>query len=208
MKKSYLFTLVIVLFISTACFSQNKKYTPYEKECMTLFNDYISYMKNAMRNNVSIRDSLHLKYVIVHYLFFNSKLDTAKLATTSSGSATAEKLNILKKELNTFYQFLLEREKKSLAQNLTAMPLRLSSDKYIYNRLTSFQKKNTFILYDKRTPGHTLGYMLFMPPEKNIIAEPRIWSWTLMFKFGKYMFKSVTGEEGYEYMFSREKFKN
>ena len=36
--------------------------------------------------------------------------------------------------------------------------------------------------------------------------QPRIWSWTLMYKFGKYMFKSVTGEEGYEYIFSPEQF--
>lgn len=89
----------------------------------------------------------------------------------------------------------------------TLMPIRLSTDTFIYKRLTKFQKENTYVLYDKRTPSKTPGYILFIPPVKDRVAEGRIWSWTLEFKFGKYMFKSVTGEEGYEYIFSPEVFK-
>ena len=108
----------------------------------------------------------------------------------------------LKSELNSLYQFLQERENIKLAENLSAQQLRLRSDTSIYNRLTNFQKENTLIFFDKRSPEKILGYVLFMPPMKNLIASPKIWSWTLMFKFGKFVFRSITGEEGYEYIFS------
>lgn len=81
------------------------------------------------------------------------------------------------------------------------MPIRLSHDTSIYKRLTDFQKENTFILYDRRFPDKTLSYVLFISPLNHILDDTRIWSWTLMFKFGKYIFKSVTGEERYEYIF-------
>ncbi len=83
-------------------------------------------------------------------------------------------------------------------------PIRLSSDTFIYNRMTAFQKENTFVFYDKRNPEKTLGYILFMPPIKDKIEQPKIWSWTLMFQYGKVVFKAITGEEGYEYFFSTQ----
>jgi hypothetical protein len=43
--------------------------------------------------------------------------------------------------------------------------------------------------------------MLFIPPIKNANSQIKIWSWNLGFKFGKFYFTSLTGEEGYEYMF-------
>jgi len=113
----------------------------------------------------------------------------------------------LKKEMNDFSNFLQEYEKDHHLDNLTLIPIRLRHDTSIYKRLTDFQKENTFILYDKRFPDTTLSYVLFISPLKNILDSTRIWSWTLMFKLGKYMFKSVAGEEGYEYIFSPEDFK-
>jgi hypothetical protein len=109
----------------------------------------------------------------------------------------------LQSDLKGFYRYFQEREDKLIIENLTIIPLRLSSDTFIYNRLTKFQKENTFVFFDKRNPQATLGYVLFVPPIQNMISEPRIWSWTLLFKFGKYMFKSATGEVGYEYIFSQ-----
>lgn len=82
------------------------------------------------------------------------------------------------------------------------MNIRISHNTSIYKRLTDFQKENTFVLYDERLPDSAISYILFIPPLKNIIDDTRIWSWTLMFKFGKHEFKSVTGEEGYEYIFN------
>ena len=80
-----------------------------------------------------------------------------------------------------------------------------SHDTSVYKRLSVYQQENTFVLYDNRSPHTILSYVLFIPPVKNMLTSTRIWSWTLQFKFGKYLFKSVTGEEGYEYIFSPQK---
>jgi hypothetical protein len=45
---------------------------------------------------------------------------------------------------------------------------------------------------------------LFISPIKNVNPRTKIWSWSLGFKFGKFYFTSLTGEEGYEYMFEGE----
>ena len=107
--------------------------------------------------------------------------------------------------MNDLFNFLQKYEKDHIIEYLTLIPIRLRNDTFIYKGLTNFQKTNTFILFDKRFPDRTLSYILFFSPLKNVIDSPRIWSWTLMFKFGKYIFKSVTGEEGYEYIFSAKK---
>ena len=93
-------------------------------------------------------------------------------------------------------------KKENLAENISAAPVRFADDKSVYNDLSSFQKENTLVFFDKRSPKKIIGYILFMPPVAKVISEPRIWSWTLTFQYGKYMFRSVTGEEGYEYIFT------
>ena len=85
---------------------------------------------------------------------------------------------------------------------MKAIPVRLSNDKCIYDKLTVFQKENTFIYFDDRHPEKVLGYMLFIPRIKNVMPAPRIWSWILQFRFGLWNFKAVTGEEGLEYFLS------
>ena len=67
----------------------------------------------------------------------------------------------------------------------------MSKDTFIFNRLSTFQKANTFVFFDKRHPDKTLGYMLFIPPVKNVNPRTKIWSWSLGFKFGKFYFTSL-----------------
>src|SRR6185437_3693526 len=150
-----------------------------------------------------IADPSHLKNVLLNYVFINRQLDSSKTTTINDSELTSDQLKSLQNELNSFYNFLRKNEKSHLAENLTITPIRLSKDTFVYNRLTSFQKQNTFVLFDKRSPGKTISYILFLPPIKNKTDQPRIWSWTLLFKFGKLMFASVTGEEGMNIFLAR-----
>lgn len=202
-KAPYLF-LIILGFISSSCLSQTKDYSDYEKTCIQVFNDFTNYMHSCIKEKAAPTGTTRVNYVLSHYLFTNSKIDTSHQIANDINVLSGDKMNNLKTALNSFYRYLQEREGEGLAENLNVIPIRLSDDKYIYNNLTSFQKENTFVFYDKRTPKKILGYILFMPPMKNLIASPKIWSWTLEFKFGKFVFKSVTGEEGKEYMFDLE----
>ena len=183
------------------------KYTSNEKEEIKLFNDFKNYITDCIRNKYDITDSVRLNYIVSNYIFINAKADSSQLPPSNLHNSTNQQLNNLKETVNTFYRFLQERENKKLSENLVAIPVRISPDKYIYDRLTNFQKNNTVIFFDKREPTKTLGYMLFIPAIKHVTSSGKIWSWSLVFKFGKFMFKSVTGEEGYEYMFSPKEFK-
>ena len=138
----------------------------------------------------------------MHYVFTNKKPESTEGISLNNFNLSTDELENLRKELNAFSNFLQQTEKDHLSNNLTLMPTRFGRDTSFYRRLTKFQQENSFILYDKRFPDKTLGYLLFIPAIKNINVNPRIWSWTLMLKFGKYVFKSVTGKEGYEYIFS------
>ena len=138
----------------------------------------------------------------MHYVFTNKKPESTEGISLNNFNLSTDELENLRKELNAFSNFLQQTEKGHLSNNLTLMPTRFGRDTSFYRRLTKFQQENSFILYDKRFPDKTLGYLLFIPAIKNINVNPRIWSWTLMLKFGKYVFKSVTGKEGYEYIFS------
>lgn len=179
----YKFLLIMVLLISFSCSSQNN-YSEKEKSFISLFHSFTEYIKTKD----DITDSSQLKHIMQNYLFIDTK-----------GEVSNEKTNILKKQLKTFSTFL---RKENLTENLSVIPARYGDDKFVYNDLSSFQKENTLVFFDKRSPKKILGYILFMPPVEKVISEPRIWSWTLMYQNGKYLFKSVTGEEGYEYIFT------
>ncbi len=202
MQKAPYFFLIILCLVSCTCFAQRTSQKVYEKNSIQVFNDFISYIDKCIKKKSDLSDTLELKYILSRYLFTNSKVDTTNQNEVKLNDLSVEKIDHLKSELNSLYQFLQERENIKLAENLSAQQLRLRSDTSIYNRLTNFQKENTLVFFDKRSPEKILGYVLFMPPTNNLIASPKIWSWTLMFKFGKFVFRSVTGEEGYEYIFS------
>jgi hypothetical protein len=201
-----IYFILIFLLLANACISQNKSMSAREQTDINLFNDFVNYLVISLRKNEDIGNYAHIKYIVTNYIFTNTKPDSSHLKNFNDIQLSTCQLESLKKELNTFYNFLQDHEKEHLAANLTLTPIRLSKDTFIYNRLTNFQKENTFTLCDKRFPLKTIGYVLFLPPLKNVMDKPRIWSWTLIFKFGKYMFKSVTGEEGYEYIFSPGQF--
>ena len=197
--------LLIVCLICTCytSYSQNSsELSNNELKCIKLFNSFTNYLGSNIKNKTEITDSDQLKYILINYLFIDKKLDSG-LTYLKENELSNQQLICLKSELKKIYQYFQERENKSLIENLSIVPIRLSSDTFIYNRLTTFQKENTFVFYDRRTPKATLGYVLFIPPIKNIIAESRIWSWTLLFKFGQYQFESATGEVGSEYIFSQ-----
>jgi len=204
MKLSTYSILFFLLVLSSACNSQ--PITIIEQRDINLFNEFKNYLLTVVRKREDIADPSHLKNVLLNYVFINRQLYSSKTTTINDSELTSDQLKSLQNELNSFYNFLRENEKSHLAENLTITPIRLSKDTFVYNRLTSFQKQNTFVLFDKRSPGKTISYILFLPPIKNKTDQPRIWSWTLLFKFGKLMFASVTGEEGYEYIFSPGQF--
>ena len=204
MKNKGRFILIGLLIWSGFCNSQTISVN--EQKNIDLFNEFKNYLMSSLAVNKNITDQACLKYIALHYLVTKKNLDSSNQATISDKELSPGQLESFKSELNSFYSFLRENEKSHLAENLTITPIRLSKDTFVYNRLTSFQKQNTFVLFDKRSPGKTISYILFLPPIKNKTDQPRIWSWTLLFKFGKLMFASVTGEEGYEYIFSPEQF--
>ncbi len=173
----------MLLLISFSCSSQDN-YSEKEKSFISIFNSFTEYIKSKD----DITDSSQLKHIMQNYLFIDAK-----------GELLTEKTGILKKQLKTFSTFL---RKENLAENLSVIPVRYADNKSVYNDLSSFQKENTVVFFDKRSPKKIIGYILFMPPVAKVISEPRIWSWTLMYQNGKYLFKSVTGEEGYEYIFT------
>jgi hypothetical protein len=207
MKKIISYTIIILMLISSTCSSQTAIYNSKEKQEIGLFNDFEKYVSSCITHKDDITDSAHLNYIVSNYIFINSRPDSSQPVVSMFNNLTPAQFNQLKQTLNAFYQFIQERQNQNPSSNLVAIPARLCNDKFIYGRFTNFQKSNTLVFFDEKEPTKTLGYMLFIPPIKNIESTTKIWSWTLLFKFGKFMFRSVTGEDGYEYLFSPELFK-
>jgi hypothetical protein len=199
-------SLLTLFFVSTIYSAYSQKadhFTSQEMRCISVFNGFTSYIKTCIKNKTEVDDSSSIKYILLNFLFIDKNLDSSTISQLKENELSTEQLNNLQSDLKGFYKYFQERGDKFILENLTIIPIRVSNDTFIYNRLTTFQKENTFVFFDKRKPRATLGYILFVPPIKNIITEPRIWSWTLLFQFGKYMFKSATGEVGSEYIFSQ-----
>lgn len=202
LQTSKFFLFVFFLLVSACCSSQKRSYTEKEKNSIKVFLEFTKYIHSCIVHKDNLSDSTHLKYLLFHFLFINKKIDTAKVNGINLDEIPKEQISVLIQELRVFFSYLQKKENEELIKNIDAVPLRLSRDTFLYNRFTRFQKENTIAFFDKRYPMQTLGYMLFLPAIKNKTTVPKIWSWTLMFKFGKYYFRAVTGEEGYEYMFS------
>jgi hypothetical protein len=197
--------LLTIFLVSTiySCYSQKADhFTSQEKRCIIVFNGFTGYINTCIKSKTDVTDTASIKYILLNFLFIDKNLDSTKISQLKENGLSSEQLGNLQSTLKGFYRYFQERDDTLIIENLTIIPLRLSSDTFIYNRLTKFQKENTFVFFDKRKPQATLGYVLFVPPIKSIISEPRIWSWTLLFKFGKYVFQSAIGEVGHEYFFS------
>jgi len=205
MKQKRNFILALVLLISSTSFGQKKTYTVNEAKEINLFNDFKNYIVTHINQKADILDSNHLEYMLQKFFFINLKADSLNRGQIINlNKIKPEKMLYLKKSISDFFNYFVERENEKVAENITAMPIRISKDTFIFNRLTSFQKENSLVFFDKRNPNKTLGYLLFIPPIKGVNTETKIWSWKLGFMFGKFFFTSLDGEEGYEYMFSDE----
>lgn len=191
-----IFVILHLFLLSTGCTAQNQVMDSREKTYVSHFENFIQALAVADINNENITDSFHLKHLLLSYLFAGTMLDSSN-KNLSAKELNSEKLLSVKKQLKTFSAFIQTRK-----GYINALPIRLWSNKSVYHQLSDFQQKNTLVFFDKRSPGKILGYLLFIPPLDKVIAAPRIWSWILTFQYGKYMFHSVTGEDGYEYMFS------
>lgn len=195
------FLMLLLLILGNVGFAQNNTMTAKEKNAVNLFHDFIHYLNAGIKDHDDIGDSSHLEFILSHYVFVNQHDKKPNETAGGIGAITKDQLRNVRKEVNAFVSFLEQHAYDSLSDNLVLKPLRLSTDKSVYDKLTSFQKKNTFIYFNRHTSKKVFGYILFIPPLKGHVSETRIWSWTLMFEFGKYTFRSVDGKEGEEYIF-------
>ena len=175
--------LTLGIIFSISCNAQKVSNTDLVKQ-------FVSYIKG----NADITDSAHIKYILLHYLFVDRRLDTTITDNLQPNELNPDQLVNLKKQLHSFSDFIQKND-------VDAIHARLAKDTYIYDHFTAFQKQNTVALIDTRS-GNVLAYLLIMPPMERVLSTSRIWSWTLTFQQGKYMFRSVTGEDGYEYIFN------
>ena len=201
MKQKKYFILALILSISLTSFSQKARYTVNEEKEIDLFNHFKNYIVSSINKKEDFSDSAHLEYMVQNFFFINLKTDSLNRDQINLNEINSEKMLYLKKSVSDFFNYFINNKNEKLAENLTAVPIRLSKDTFIFNRLNKFQKENTLVFFDKRYPEKTIGYLLFIPAIKNINPQTKIWSWSLGFKFGKFYFTSLTGEEGYEYMF-------
>ena len=179
--------LTFGIIFNMSCNAQ--KISAKENEYISLTRQFISYIKD----NPGITDSAHIKFILLHYIFVDKRLDSTT-ERLQPNELTNDQLVSLRKQLHSFSDFIQKND-------VDAIDAKVAKDTYIYNNLTTFQKENTVALIDKRF-GNILAYILIMPPKERVLSTPRIWSWTLTLQQGKYMFRSVTGEDGYEYIFN------
>ncbi len=202
MKLKYLLLFLLSAIAYLNITAQQKILTSYEKRHIEIFKNFINYMTKCIQNKRDVTTIEELQYIASHFVVVNAKKDS------SSGSfltyLDSSQLATLRRSISAFYQFFQERIFHS-ADSVLALPLRLYGDARLYNRLSEFQKKNTLVFFDKSHMSTPIGYVLLLPSVSGITNIDMIWSWVLEYKFGKFIFVSATGQEGYEYLFSRGK---
>ena len=199
-QKKY-FILALILSICSTSFSQKARYTVNEEKEINLFNHFKNYIVSSINKKTDFTDSAHFEYMLQNFFFINLKADSLNRGPINLNEINCEKLLFLKKSVSDLFNYFINNRKEKLAENISAIPMRISKDTFIFNRFNKFQKENSLVFFDKRHPEKTIGYLLFIPAIKNINPQTKLWSWSLGFKFGKFYFTSLTGEEGYEYMF-------
>ena len=199
MKALYSFILLYVILPVTSCVSQSTDLSAYENECVTAFNNFTKTLASFVKFNQTNSFGDAAKSKLYPFLFINYPVSDEHSDNTSGSKRPADK------ELDQFYQYFLNQRDQEVLEHLKIIPFRKKKND-IYDALTNFQKDNTFVFFDDRKPEKILSYVLFIPKIKDIDG-PKIWSWTLMYKFGKFVYRSVEGKEGEEYLFSPESFK-
>lgn len=196
--------LLIACFVTIYCSGYGQKqgeYTFIEKKCIQVFKDFQDYIKRDKKYNLDITSDTSINYVLLNYLFIDRNLDSSRNNLLSKNVFKNGELERFKKEFLDYVRYFQEKSDTAFMTNIEIIPMRVSEDTFIYNQMTNFQKANTYAIFDKRIPDKTLFYILFIPPIKDRVREPRIWSWILGYQFGKFVFTCPNGEVGYEYIF-------
>ena len=194
--------MVSLLTICGSCYSQKKtQFNSSEEKSIKVFKDFNNYIKNNKTNDFDIVGNSSINYILLNYLFIDRKIDSSGKNNRGENVFKEGELEIFKRELLGYVRYFVEKTDTTFMDNIDIIPLRLRKDTFIYNQMTKFQKANTYVIYDKRDPDKALFYMLFIPPIKDYINEPRIWSWNLGYQYGKFIFTSPNGEVGYEHIF-------
>ena len=154
--------------MSTTSLCQKAGFTVNEQNDINLFNEFKNYLVSGINQNKDFFDSSNFNYIIEKFFFTNTQKDSCENGKANILKIPPQKLVLLKKTVNDCYNYFMDHKDEKLAENLSAIPIRISKDTFIFNRLTAFQKENTVVFFDKRKPDKTLGYMLFIPPIKNI----------------------------------------
>lgn len=195
--------VISLMLLSISAYTQNhRRFTDNEESALSIFKNFKSYLVSIIEKDVELSDTSQIKYVLLNYIMSESSLDTLNKNHFKQNEISFEKFNHFLNEYKKFHQYFYERKHLNIAQHLSALPIRLSSDKCMYEKLIPFQQQNTLVYFDDRYPEKILGYMLFIPKLKDVISAPRIWSWTLQFEAGHWAFRSPMGTVGIEYFIS------
>lgn len=119
------------------------------------------------------------------------------LADNRDDTNTRARKSSISSHIQNFYTFFEGRD----FNNIVIKPLRICEGKYIFNKLSQFQKTTTFAIIDKNDDQKILGYVLFIPAELIKSKRPRIMSWNLQYAFGVYYFEDFLGKKGMEFLF-------
>ena len=190
------------LIIHSTSYGQNNHVPDStEQQCIKVFRDFSNYIQRNKMNGSDITDDKSINHILLNYLFIDRQLDSTRSSQSGDKIFKEGELITFKRELLDYTRFFQENSDSAIIDNIDIIPLRLSHDTFIYDRMTNFQKANTYVLYDKRNPEKILFYLLFIPTIKDYINEPRIWSWKLGYEYGKFIFTAPNGEEGHEHIF-------
>ena len=201
MKKKLIFLLLGLSIFYSSCYGQKQlQLDDTEKKCIAVFNNFLNYIKRDKLNDEGITGDTAINYILINYLYIDRQLDSTGKGNLGETVFRDEELKRFKRDLMDFARYFQEKS-DGFIDGIQIMPLKLSKDTFIYDQMTKFQKRNTYVVYHNSDPDKALFYVLFIPPIKDRISEPRIWSWNLGYQYGKFMFTSPNGEVGYEHIF-------
>ena len=89
-----------------------------------LFNEFKNYIVSGINQNKDFSDSSNFNYAIENFFFINLKKDSAK-GEVNIANIPSEKMDLLKKTLNEFYNYFIDHKNEKLAENLKAIPIRI-----------------------------------------------------------------------------------
>lgn len=213
MKKRTFLIFFILFFGVNSAFSQSNEasYTINEQTYSSFFSAFLKEVKTRFFKNSAIlmdssnerredqlkndsekitkmKDTEDIKFLLTKYI----------LALDITGSLNeAEKLKIESEEIGELIDFFQNNK----IDNLQIKPLRMDHHFYsrqVYDKLSDFQKENTFILFNKNSPEIPLGFILFVPANTIKSTTPRILSWKLTYCFGHYYFTDIFRRIGTE----------